>query len=539
MTYDYHQADWYKGAKESGSLFISEPYFDRGGSNITMVSITKPFFAPDGGLLGVAGADISLEQLRLFASYLRLHSGGVESADGDYAFLVSRRGRIISHPDEKLMLRADFPGEDASRLPDGQFVASQPSGFASLRMGNEARRVYWATAPLSGWKVALNVPEALIVAPARALAIRTSIIAALALCAMLAIVAVVARLLTGPVRLITAAAEGVEAEDYAATEALVEVADREDELGKQARAFLRMVDEVAAREQRLKQAEEALRRSERHFRALIEKGQDIIALLDARGVILYQSASAERVLGYSPLEMIGRLAQDLVHPDDQARVAEAIAAASAAPEGTGTVEYRIRAHDGSWRYVESTVTNALNDPAVEGILVNSRDVTERKQAEQLQKDKLAADAANQAKSSFLANMSHELRTPLNAILGYSEMLQEEAQDRGQDDLLPDLTKIHTSRPDQDPHCRHAPARAHQRRARYLQDRIRQDGPVPGILQRGQDRPGRRVHHPAAHPKECEQAGDGGLRGRRRHVRRSHQGAAEPVQPAEQCQQVHP
>ena len=88
------------------------------------------------------------------------------------------------------------------------------------------------------------------------------------------------------------------------------------------------------------------RRSERHFRALIEKGQDIIALLDAQGVILYQSASADRVLGYAPSEMIGRRARDLVHPDDQARVAETIAAASATPEGTGTVEYRIRAHDG-------------------------------------------------------------------------------------------------------------------------------------------------------------------------------------------------
>src|SRR5439155_4034382 len=54
------------------------------------------------------------------------------------------------------------------------------------------------------------------------------------------------------------------------------------------------------------------------------------------------------------------------------------------------------------------------------------------------------EEASQAKSSFLANMSHELRTPLNAILGYSEMLQEEAEDRGQDDLLPDLAKIHTA-----------------------------------------------------------------------------------------------
>jgi signal transduction histidine kinase len=56
--------------------------------------------------------------------------------------------------------------------------------------------------------------------------------------------------------------------------------------------------------------------------------------------------------------------------------------------------------------------------------------------------KEAADEANKAKSTFLANMSHELRTPLNAIIGYSEMLQEEAQDLGQESLTPDLQKIH-------------------------------------------------------------------------------------------------
>jgi signal transduction histidine kinase/DNA-binding response OmpR family regulator len=56
----------------------------------------------------------------------------------------------------------------------------------------------------------------------------------------------------------------------------------------------------------------------------------------------------------------------------------------------------------------------------------------------------AAEAANQAKSTFLANMSHELRTPLNAIIGYSEMLQEEAKDLGQEDFIPDLQKIHAA-----------------------------------------------------------------------------------------------
>jgi PAS domain S-box-containing protein len=275
----------------------------------------------------------------------------------------------------------------------------------------------------------------------------------------------------------------------------------------------------------LKQAEEALRRSERHFRALIEKGRDIIAVLNEKGTTLYQSPSVERVLGYHPSEMIGKPAIEFVHPDDRGRVREVVMQTLATPEAIGSVEYRLRKRDGSWRDFESTITNALNDGAVDGVLFNSRDVTERKQAEQMQKDKQAADAANQAKSSFLANMSHELRTPLNAILGYSEMLQEEAEDKGQQDFLPDLGKIHAA-------------------GTHLLELINAVLDISKIeagkmeLYRGEGSAGRGGHHPSPDAEERERALHTCGGRYRKHARGPNQGPPDAVQPSEQRLQVY-
>lgn len=135
-----------------------------------------------------------------------------------------------------------------------------------------------------------------------------------------------------------------------------------------------------------KALEEALRRSERHFRALIENARDMVLVLDRDGRNTYVSPANERQVGWAAEERLGRAALELVHPDDVGRVQAALAALLGDPGASASAEYRWRHKDGRWMWVEATGHNLLADPAVHGIVVNSREITERKLAE----EKLAA-----------------------------------------------------------------------------------------------------------------------------------------------------
>jgi PAS domain S-box-containing protein len=132
-----------------------------------------------------------------------------------------------------------------------------------------------------------------------------------------------------------------------------------------------------------KQAEEALLRSERHFRALIENASDIILMLDEAGVIRYTSPSVQRMLGYAPEERIGKDCFAFVHPDDVIRAQTAFAEIVQTHGLFRPVEMRIQHRDGSWHVFDGVVNNLLADPTVQAIVINARDITERKQAEEV------------------------------------------------------------------------------------------------------------------------------------------------------------
>ncbi len=204
---------------------------------------------------------------------------------------------------------------------------------------------------------------------------------------------------------------------------LAPITARADEVGQLSRSLTHMIEALGAREQRLKWAEESIRRSERHYRALIENVTDVIVLLDGVGKARYISPSLEGLLGFKPDEWLERDVTPLVHPEDRGAFRQAVEACLGREE-RGAVEVRMVRADGEVRDIDASLTNLLLDPAVRGVAVTLRDISDRKRTQELSRAREQAEEASRLKGQLLANMSHEFYTPMHQILGLSELTLE-------------------------------------------------------------------------------------------------------------------
>lgn len=127
---------------------------------------------------------------------------------------------------------------------------------------------------------------------------------------------------------------------------------------------------------------EAQARHAAWFRSLVHEASDIVTGFDVEGRLQYVSP-AMRTMGYEPEALVGTFVGDLVHPDDLIRVTEQITEQIESGGTPAPIEYRARHADGSWRYLEGVATNLLDEPTTGGVVVNARDVTDRKRAEML------------------------------------------------------------------------------------------------------------------------------------------------------------
>lgn len=171
-----------------------------------------------------------------------------------------------------------------------------------------------------------------------------------------------------------------------------------------------------------KQAEIELLESEARFRSLVQNSSDIITVLDETGKVTYTSESTERMLGYLSKDFIGHPLQDLVLEEDQKQFQEILAETIENEQDVHSIEYQIKDAEGKIIYLESVLNNLLTNRSIQGIVVNSRDITQRKETEnELKKTNFELD-------SFVYRASHDLRAPLRSVLGLLHLIKLESSD---------------------------------------------------------------------------------------------------------------
>jgi len=194
-----------------------------------------------------------------------------------------------------------------------------------------------------------------------------------------------------------------------------------------------------------KLAEQALRQSEERFRSLIENALDIVKIIDINGNIIYASPSVEKVLGYPVAELIGKNLLDYIHQDDCPNTYYSFTHTIHSLEVTAPIEFRCRHKDGSWRTLEAISQRFQDNAADTKIMVNCRDITERKRLDEIRLALEREREISALKTRFFSMASHEFRTPLSTALAAAQLL-ENCQDEWDDSSkrLRNLQRIQVS-----------------------------------------------------------------------------------------------
>jgi serine phosphatase RsbU (regulator of sigma subunit)/anti-sigma regulatory factor (Ser/Thr protein kinase) len=309
LKYDFHgvDQDWYRGAKEKGKgIHVTLPYFDEGGSDIEMISITKAVHDASGKFIGVAGADVSMEEMKKSVRQMHLrdvsrdffgheetpsafqpqHVGPEEEKQA--AYLISGTGAVIVGPSNRPGTHAPKPGEKDPEKILGSLadhglqltpehlrdILSRDSGW--LRVGEHGDKViYWARSRTTNWKLLLSVPYSLIIAPARDFAAESILIDIAGLLLLLGVVFYASNRVAEPIRDLEKVTTDFRRGSFEkGGEILSHIRRRRDELGKFAAGFSEMAGEIRLREERLSQWNANLEQTVSERTAALESAMD-------------------------------------------------------------------------------------------------------------------------------------------------------------------------------------------------------------------------------------------------------------------------
>ena len=171
------------------------------------------------------------------------------------------------------------------------------------------------------------------------------------------------------------------------------------------------------------------------FNQLIKNSFDMIVLLDQDGVQQYVSESCERILGFKPSELVNiDVITEMVHPADQEKTLLGLTDILT-KSANGGAQYRHKHKNGGWVYLEAFGTNQIDNPLIRSVVLNVRDITERKKVEEdLKESKALLYDSNKSKDRLFSIIGHDLRTPFNNIMGFSELILESLQNKDYESL---------------------------------------------------------------------------------------------------------
>ncbi len=182
-------------------------------------------------------------------------------------------------------------------------------------------------------------------------------------------------------------------------------------------------------------AERNLKAIEARQAAMISNITDVIAIVDKEGYIRYKSPNISKWFGWEVDDVLHTPVWNNIYSADLERVKAFFERILREPNASDAIECRYKGKDGSHRWIEAFVTNCINYPDIQGLLINYRDISERKKALRLEQEVQVARKSAEFKQKFLANMSHEIRTPLTGVLGMTEIMSKTKLDNEQRDYL--------------------------------------------------------------------------------------------------------